>query len=59
MEREEYWIAWKNEGCPSFMKIAKTTPDEDQAPNAKKRKLDQISSICEDFISGKDLGMGR
>ena len=57
MEREEYWISWKNEGCPSFMKTSKPVPDEDQVPS-KKRKLED-TSIVDEFISGKKLGMGR
>lgn len=60
MEREEYWIAWKNEGCPSFMKTAKVSPDDEQSPTSKKRKLDDnLNSIADEFISGKNLGMGR
>ena len=60
MEREEYWITWKNDACPSFMKIAKPSPEEDEGPALKKRKLgDDKLSVVEDFIAGKNLGMGR
>ena len=59
MEREEYWITWKNEGCPSFMKNPKPSDDDDK-PVSKKRKLDKNpTTIVEEFISGKNLGMGR
>nr|XP_002123801.3 THO complex subunit 1 isoform X1 [Ciona intestinalis] len=57
LEREEFWITWKNSGCPSFMKMR--SKSEDESPASKKRKIDpKKSSIAEDFISGKSLGMG-
>ena len=58
MEREEYWISWKNEGCPSFMKISKPASEDDPVPS-KKRKLEKNKSIAEEYVSGKNLGMGR
>nr|CAB3266945.1 THO complex subunit 1 [Phallusia mammillata] len=57
LDREDYWIAWKNDSCPSFMKL----PDKasSQAPAAKKRKIEEtVNSIGDDFVAGKPLGMG-
>uniref|UniRef100_H2ZKJ4 Death domain-containing protein n=1 Tax=Ciona savignyi TaxID=51511 RepID=H2ZKJ4_CIOSA len=57
LEREEFWISWKNSGCPSFMKMRPKT--EEQSPASKKRKIDpKKNTVAEDFASGKSLGMG-
>ncbi|CAK8672598.1 unnamed protein product [Clavelina lepadiformis] len=60
LDREEFWIAWKNDGCPSFMKTpAKTQQNtkQDGSPSSKRRKTGE-PSIVEEFISGNNLGMG-
>lgn len=69
LEREEYWITWKNEGCASFIKTKKPQePKKDEvkdseSPPAKRRRTAESlkprqSTIAQDFISGKPLGMG-
>lgn len=67
LSREEFWIQWKNEGCSSFTKTKKddekTEAKTSQSPPAKRRKTSDSqkskrSTIAEDFIAGKPLGMG-
>nr|XP_039267760.1 THO complex subunit 1-like isoform X1 [Styela clava] len=70
LSREEFWIQWKNEGCTSFIKNKKETKEteikQSQSPPAKRRKTGDSnttqkpkrSTIAEDFIAGKPLGMG-
>ena len=53
LNREENWINWKNEGCPSF---AKMNPISETEVVQKKKKR----SIGEDFVlsQNKKLNMG-
>ncbi|KAJ7386315.1 THO complex subunit 1 [Desmophyllum pertusum] len=46
LEREENWISWKNEGCPSFIK--ERSEDETNPKPTRKRKV----SIGDEMISG-------
>jgi len=49
IEREAFWVKWKNEGCPRFMR----EKDKDGASRPKKRK-----TIYDDFMSNQKLGLG-
>ncbi|XP_002156883.3 THO complex subunit 1 [Hydra vulgaris] len=53
LSREENWINWKNEGCPSFAKVKSSTETE-VAPKKAKR------SIGDDFVlnQSKKINMG-
>lgn len=46
LEREENWISWKNEGCPSFIK--ERSEEESKPKPSRKRKV----SIGEEMASG-------
>ena len=50
IERENFWVKWKNEGCPKFMRDKETELAE---PAKKKRK-----TIYDDIMSGSELGLG-
>lgn len=50
IEREAFWVKWKNEGCPRFMREKES---EMAAPAPKKRR-----TIFDDVVDGKSLGMG-
>ncbi|KAK2556224.1 THO complex subunit 1 [Acropora cervicornis] len=57
LEREENWISWKNEGCPSFIK-ERIESDPKPTPTSRKRK----ASIGDEVASGwrsKKVVMGR
>ena len=47
IEREAFWVKWKNEGCPRFMR----EKDKDGASRPKKRK-----TIYDDFMGNQKLG---
>ncbi|XP_015763738.1 PREDICTED: THO complex subunit 1-like [Acropora digitifera] len=47
LEREENWISWKNEGCPSFIK-ERIESDPKPTPTSRKRK----ASIGDEVASG-------
>jgi len=61
MSREEFWTAWKNDGCPSFVK---TKPKVDSSAadasrkGRKRRNPSELPRIAQDFINKKPLGMG-
>lgn len=46
LEREENWISWKNEGCPSFIK--ERSEEESKPQSSRKRKV----SIGDEVASG-------
>ncbi|KAM7435596.1 THO complex subunit 1 [Porites harrisoni] len=46
LEREENWISWKNEGCPTFIK--ERTEEDDKPKPTRKRK----ASIGDEMASG-------
>ncbi|KAK3746286.1 hypothetical protein QZH41_016539, partial [Actinostola sp. cb2023] len=59
LEREENWISWKNEGCPSFIKEKEKDPSE--APKAKTTRK-RTRSLGDEMSSGwksKKIQMGR
>ncbi|XP_046856915.1 THO complex subunit 1-like [Xenia sp. Carnegie-2017] len=55
LNREENWIAWKNTGCPSFIKEKEEKTKNDDVKNSRKRKArDNISSM----IAGSKIDLG-
>ena len=60
MSREEFWTAWKNDGCPSFVKMKpKVDSSADARKGRKRRNPSELPRIAQDFIDKKPLGMGR
>jgi THO complex subunit 1 len=51
LERENFWIKWKNEGCQKFMK--EKEENICGPPAAKKRK-----NLFDDIINNRKLGLG-
>lgn len=60
--REDFWVTWKNRGCPSFMRVAgkNSASGGDGEPVAKRMKINKSSSssIVDDFINDRPLGLG-
>lgn len=50
IERENFWVKWKNEGCPKFMREKEAEIAE---PVKKKRK-----TIYDDIMNDSKLGLG-
>lgn len=51
IERENFWIKWKNEGCQKFMKEKEM--DIDTGPAPKKRR-----TLYDDIMGNRKLGLG-
>lgn len=51
IERENFWVKWKNEGCQKFMK--EKEPEIDAGPAAKKRR-----TLYDDIMGNRKLGLG-
>jgi len=74
LAREDFWVTWKNKSCPSFMKNNlqgaatngdDSVGDDNDGPSAKRMKTSHNSSaavcrstIADDFINGRQLGLG-
>ena len=61
LAREEFWVAWKNKNCQSFTKQPCKKEDGGSGePAAKRSKLaSSRSTIGDDFVNGRPLGLGR
>lgn len=58
LEREKYWNAWKNDGCPAFKKIVSEDNDGDEPPK-RKRQRRMIGDIIRDAQSAGKYHMGK
>ena len=55
LQREEQWISWKNEGCPSFKPKLLPTPakevgDSKHTPDANGKSMRMRNAVIDNFV---------